>query len=55
VVGATANAEVVHRYKGRLVDDEIRFVMQTEGSSSTHVPIEFVARPSAASAPMGNG
>ena len=35
---------IVHRYRGRLAGDEIRFVMQTEGGSSTHVPIEFVAR-----------
>jgi len=41
--GASA-AEVVHRYRGRLAGDEIRFVMQTEGGSSTHVPVEFVAR-----------
>ena len=33
-----------HRYHGRLAGDEIRFVMQTEGGSSTHVPVEFVAR-----------
>ncbi len=36
--------EVVHRYRGRLEGDEIRFVMQTEGASSAHVPVEFVAR-----------
>jgi len=37
-------APVVHRYRGRLVGDELRFVMQTEGGSSAHVPVEFVAR-----------
>jgi len=45
--GAGAGAgseETVHRYRGRLVGDEIRFVMQTEGGSSPHVPVEFVAR-----------
>jgi hypothetical protein len=36
--------EQVHRYRGRLVDGELRFVMQTEGGSSPHVPVEFVAR-----------
>jgi len=34
----------VHRYRGRLVGAEIRFVMQTEGGSSAHVPVEFVAQ-----------
>jgi hypothetical protein len=38
------NAETVHRYRGRLVGGEIRFVMQTEGGASAHVPVEFVAR-----------
>lgn len=37
-------AETAHRYRGRLVGDEIRFVMQTEGGSSSHGPVEFVAR-----------
>jgi TIR domain len=40
--------QAVHRYRARLVGDELRFVMQTEGGSSPHVPIEFVARRSAA-------
>ena len=35
---------VVHRYRARLTGAELRFVMQTEGASSPHVPIEFVAR-----------
>ena len=35
---------LVHRYRGRLAGDELRFVMQTEGSSSPHVRVEFVAR-----------
>jgi hypothetical protein len=37
------SAEIVHRYRGRLAGDQIRFVMQTEGGSSAHVPIEFIA------------
>ena len=37
-------AETVHRYRGRLTGSEIRFVMQTEGGNSAHVPVEFVAR-----------
>ena len=35
--------EVVHRYHGKISDDEIRFVMQSEGGFSEHVPIEFTA------------
>ena len=38
------SADTVHRYTGRLAGDEIRFVMQTEGGTSTHVPVEFSAR-----------
>jgi len=45
-----SGAAVVHRYRGRLAGDELRFVMQTEGASSSHVPIEFVARRIAAGA-----
>jgi hypothetical protein len=37
-------AETVHRYRGQLVEDEIRFSMQTEGGSTPHVPVAFVAR-----------
>jgi hypothetical protein len=42
--GAGGTVEAVHRYRGRLVGGELRFVMQTEGGSSAHVPVEFVAR-----------
>ena len=41
------NADTVHRYRARLVGDELRFMMQTEGGSSAHVPVEFIARRSA--------
>ncbi len=46
----SGNAESVHRYRGRLAGDEIRFVMQTEGGSSAHVPVEFTARRAAPAA-----
>jgi hypothetical protein len=52
--GNAGDTSVVHRYRGRLVGDELRFVMQTEGGASAHVPVEFVARRSAASAPAAN-
>ena len=36
--------DVVHRYQGKVLRDEIKFVMQTEGGFSGHIPIEFTAR-----------
>ena len=44
-IGADAGGEIVHRYRGRQVGNELRFVMQTEGGgTSLHPPVEFVAR-----------
>jgi hypothetical protein len=40
----TSGQDVTHRYSGRIVADEIRFVMQSEGGSSVHEPVEFIAR-----------
>jgi len=36
--------DVLHRYQGRILHDEITFVMQTEGGLSPHVPVEFTAK-----------
>ena len=36
--------EMLHRYAGQLVGDEIHFTMQTEGGTTPHVPVEFIAR-----------
>jgi hypothetical protein len=36
--------ETEHRYKGSVSENEIRFVMQTVGGYSNHVPIEFTAK-----------
>ena len=36
--------DVVHRYSATLIGDELHFVLQTEDSSSSHVPVTFVAR-----------
>jgi len=33
----------IHRYRGKYSGDQIKFVMQTEGGYSEHVPIEFTA------------
>ena len=49
--GGSGDSAVVHRYRGRLAGDELRFVMQTEGGSSPHVPVEFVARRVASAGP----
>lgn len=47
-VAGGSSTEIVHRYVGRWTDhdngNEIRFVMQTEGGSTPHAPVEFVAR-----------
>lgn len=43
-VGTEGSTELVHRYRGWRVGDEIRFVMQTEGGASPHGPVGFVAR-----------
>lgn len=34
--------EATHRYRGEIQQNQIIFVMQTEGGFSSHVPIEFV-------------
>ncbi len=39
-----ADKEAAHHYQGTLKGDEIRFVIQTEGGYSEHVPVEFTAR-----------
>ncbi len=33
----------VHRYQGKYSGDQIKFVMQTEGGYSEHVPVDFTA------------
>lgn len=33
-----------HRYRGQLLDGQLRLVMQTEGGASSHVPVEFTAQ-----------
>lgn len=53
-LGADGSSELVHRYRGRRIGDDLRFVMQTEGGASPHLPVEFVARrggPGIAAAP----
>ena len=46
--GSQNPKDVVHRYHGKFLGREIKFVMQTEGGYSEHVPIEFTAQKQAA-------
>ena len=50
----SGSADITHRYEGRFIGSapgsDIRFVMQTEGGSSAHAPVEFIARRATASA-----
>lgn len=41
-------SEIVHRYRGRRVGEQLRLQMQTEGGSSPHTPLTFTARKIAA-------
>ena len=40
----TGAPDLMHHYRARLVGDEQRFVMKTEGATSTHSPVRFVAK-----------
>jgi hypothetical protein len=50
-LGSGPAQEAIHRYHGKIVGDEIKFVMQTEGGYSPHVPIEFTAKRNAGPTP----
>jgi hypothetical protein len=34
----------IHDYRGRISGDEIKFIMQTKGGYSEHIPIEFIVK-----------
>ncbi|WP_167611890.1 hypothetical protein [Maribellus sediminis] len=36
--------EAIHHYSGKITEDGIQFIMQTEGGVSLHTPIEFTAK-----------
>ena len=43
--GDSQNPEdVVHSYRGKFLENGIKFVMHTEGGYSEHIPIEFTAK-----------
>jgi len=45
-LGADSNnpRDAVHRYRGKLLGNQIKFILQTEGGYSEHIPIEFIAK-----------
>jgi len=34
----------IHEYRGRILGDEMKFIMQSKGGYSEHIPIEFIAK-----------
>jgi len=44
ISGSLPARDSIHDYRGSFLGDEIRFIMQTRGGHSEHIPIEFVAR-----------
>lgn len=43
-LGSLPTKDSIHDYRGRIVGGEMKFVMQTRGGYSEHIPIEFVAK-----------
>ena len=44
ILGRDATRELTHHYRGKLSGDSIRFLLITEGGSSSGGPVEFTAR-----------
>jgi len=44
VSGSQSTGDLKHDYRGKVLDGEIKFIMQTRGGSSAKGPIEFIAR-----------
>ena len=42
VIGA--EKYLLHRYQGKIVDDEIHFIMYAQGTGSENIPIHFIAK-----------
>jgi len=36
--------EQIHHYRGEFLGNEIKFIMQTEGGFSDHIPVKFIAK-----------
>ena len=44
VLGSQSAREMTHDYRGVILRDEIKFIMQTRGSSSAKAPVEIIAK-----------
>jgi hypothetical protein len=44
VLDTSPSKDSIHEYRGQISGSEIRFVLQTRGGYSAHVPVEFIAR-----------
>ena len=44
ILGSLPDRDSIHDYRGRILGDEIKIVMQTKGGYSDHIPIEFIAK-----------
>ncbi|UCV26980.1 toll/interleukin-1 receptor domain-containing protein [Ferribacterium limneticum] len=47
VLGEGPGREVTHRYRGVFKQGELHFVLESSGGHTAHIPVAFVARPSA--------
>ncbi len=43
-LGSQPERDSIHDYRGRILGDEMKFIMQTKGGYSEHIPIEFIAK-----------
>ncbi len=44
MMDSSPTRETIHHYRGRILGDELKFILQTRGGYSEHIPIEFIAR-----------
>ena len=44
VLGSQPGKDTIHDYRGKISGDEMKFIMQTKGGYSEHIPIEFIAK-----------
>ncbi len=43
-LGSQPERDSIHDYRGRILGDEMKFIMQTKGGYSRQIPIEFIAK-----------
>ena len=44
ILGSRPARDTIHEYQGRILGDEVKFIMQTKGGYSEYIPIEFIAK-----------